>query len=562
MAKVSIFFKINVYLHTHENQKNYFCLIFKPNMSIQTLSYKDTGYFSKLICDYLEENEQLKPFYNHFPTLEAFQAQMDEKQKKIPLQTRLLLAKRILYQYGAHTLSQSTLANIDLLKEENTFTVTTGHQLNLFTGPLYFLYKIFSVINLTERLKKAYPNHHFVPIFWMATEDHDFEEINHFYFRNNKITWNSEASGAVGELSTAGLEAFSRCLQKEFGQSENGQKLSKLFHEAYVTHKTLDQATRYIANQLFRTYGLVIVDGNDKELKACFAPYVKEELENRLSFHAITETTKRLTEKGYPEQVHPREINLFYLNKNIRERIVYQENRYHVLNTSIAFTKDEILDELQNYPERFSPNALLRPLYQEVILPNLCYIGGGGELAYWFQLKDYFHQVDVPFPILVLRNSVLLIQQKWIDKLNKLNVAVDKLFLSKEQLTTDLTYELSPIPIDFSTQKEHLQNQFQQLYAIAEITDASFLGAVAAQEKKQLNGLNKLEKRLLRAQKRKFSDTINRILSIQDELFPQQSLQERHHNFSEFYIENGTQLMDILKAELDPLDFNFKIITL
>ena len=531
-------------------------------MSIQTLSYKDTGYFSKLICDYLEENEQLKPFYNHFPTLEAFQAQMDEKQKNFPLQTRRLLAKRILYQYGEHTLSQSTLANIDLLKEENTFTVTTGHQLNLFTGPLYFLYKIFSVINLTERLKKTYPNQHFVPIFWMATEDHDFEEINHFYFRNNKITWNREASGAVGELSTEGLEAFSRCLQKEFGQSENGQKLSKLFHEAYVTHKTLDQATRYIANQLFRTYGLVIVDGNDKELKACFAPYAKEELENRLSFHAITETTKRLTEKGYPEQVHPREINLFYLHNNIRERIVYQENRYHVLNTSISFTKEEILDELQNYPERFSPNALLRPLYQEVILPNLCYIGGGGELAYWFQLKDYFHQVEVPFPILVLRNSVLLVQQKWIDKLNKLNVDITKLFLSKEQLTTDLTYELSPIPIDFSTQKEHLQNQFQQLYAIAELTDGSFLGAVAAQEKKQLNGLNNLEKRLLRAQKRKFSDTINRILSIQDELFPQQSLQERHHNFSEFYIENGTQLMDILKAELDPLDFNFKIITL
>lgn len=531
-------------------------------MSIQTLSYKDTGYFSKLICDYLEENEQLQSFYNHFPTIEAFQAQLEEKQKKFPLQTRRLLAKRIMHQYGDNSISQSTLANIDLLKEENTFTITTGHQLNLFTGPLYFLYKIFSVINLTERLKKEYPNHHFVPVFWMATEDHDFEEINHFYFRNNKITWDKETSGAVGELSTEGLEAFSRCLQKEFGNSENGQKMSKLFYEAYVEHKTLDQATRYIVNQLFRSYGLVIVDGNDKELKTCFAPYAKKELETQLSFHAITETTKRLTAKGYPEQVHPREINLFYLNKNVRERIVYQENRYHVLNTSISFSKEEILDELENHPERFSPNALLRPLYQEVILPNLCYIGGGGELAYWFQLKDYFDKIDVPFPILLLRNSVLLVQQKWIDKLDKLKVDINNLFLSQDELRTQLAYELSPIPIDFTTQKEYLQNQFQQLYAVAELTDGSFLGAVAAQEKKQLNGLDKLEKRLLRAQKRKFSDAINRILSIQDELFPQQTLQERLHNFSEFYIENESQLMDILKAELDPLDFNFKIITL
>src|SRR5690554_5694678 len=145
-------------------------------MPSQHISYKNTGYFSKLICDYLEENTAIKPFYNRFPSLETFELQIEEKRKTFTKAQRQLLAKRIMLQYGYNSMSQATLSNIDLLKESNTFTITTGHQLNLFTGPLYFLYKIYSVINLCEQLKDKYPSSHFTPIYWMATEDHDFEE--------------------------------------------------------------------------------------------------------------------------------------------------------------------------------------------------------------------------------------------------------------------------------------------------------------------------------------------------------------------------------------------------
>lgn len=526
------------------------------------LSYKDTGYFSKFVCDYLDQKDSLRSFYHHFPSLEAFEAQLEEKQHQFPKQTRRLLAKRIMFQYGDNSMSQSTLSNIGLLKEATTFTITTGHQLNLFTGPLYFLYKIFSTINLCETLRKKYPNYHFVPIYWMATEDHDFEEINHFHFKNKKIEWNRESKGAVGELSTEGLDKIAENLKKEFGESENGKKLTELFTDAYVKHKTLSEATRYLANQLFRMFGLVIVDGNDPELKACFAPYAAREFKEKLSYTIISETTERLIKAGYGEQVHPREINLFYIKENLRERIVEQDGMFHVLETDIVFTLSEILEELDNFPERFSPNALLRPLYQEVLLPNLCYIGGGGELAYWVQLKDYFDTLKVAFPILLLRNSVLLIHPKWKDKMEKLNLSTRDLFLPKQELSTLRTKELSPIPIDFSEQKHFLQEQFKALYKIAEQTDKSFIGAVAAQEKKQLNGLDKLEKRLLKAQKRNFSQELNRIKLIQDELFPNQSLQERDGNFSEYYLDSGHQLLEVLKEELDPLDMNFKIIFL
>ncbi len=514
------------------------------------------------MCDYLEQDAVLKPFYNRFPSLENFEQQIEEKRKAFSEEKRHLLAKRIMLQYGDNSLSQSTLSNIDLLKENSTFTITTGHQLNLFTGPLYFLYKIFSVINLCEQLSEKYPKNHFVPIYWMATEDHDFEEINYFELFGKKIAWNRDASGAVGELSVEGLKEVKQQLKKEFGESENGKKLISLFSNAYTKHDNLADATRYLANQLFYHHGLVIVDGNDTELKKCFIPYAEKELTENLSFKEVTKTTKKLVDLGFSEQVHPREINLFYLKENLRERIIKRDGTFFINETDISFSKEDILKELHEHPERFSPNALLRPLYEEVILPNLCYIGGGGELAYWFQLKDYFKQVEVPFPALLLRNSALIVPRTLSEKLKKLNVKLEDLFLPQHELETKHTNEISKFAIDFSKQKHYLQKQFKDLYKIAEKTDKSFLGAVSAQEKKQLNGLEHLEKRLLKAQKRNYSDELDRLVNLQDQLFPNQSLQERHLNFSEFYLENGEDLLDVLKEGLDPLDMRFSVFEL
>ncbi len=531
-------------------------------MPSQLIPYSKTGYFSKLICDYISETPGIKRFYNRFPSLENFKGQIEEKQRTFSLEKRHILSKRIMYQYGYNKISQATLSNIDLLREPSTFTVTTGHQLNLFTGPLYFLYKIFSAINLAESLGKKYPQHHFVPVYWMATEDHDFEEINFFNFKGKKMQWNRDAKGAVGELSLEGLESVKETLKKEFGNSDNAKVLISHFKKAYLNHNNLADATHYLANSLFSDYGLVIVDGNDKELKKAFIPYAEKELTQHLSFNKITETTQDLNDLGYPQQVQPREINLFYLKENLRERIIEKDNKFFINETEISFSKEEILQELKEFPERFSPNALLRPLYEEVILPNLCYIGGGGELAYWFQLRDYFKSVDVVFPILLLRNSVLLIPTQLIPDIKKHKLAIEDLFLPQHELITKHTHRISTIDIDFSKQREHLKKQFKGLYKLAEKTDESFLGAVGAQEKKQLNGLDNLEKRLLKAQKRKFNEELDKIKALQDNLFPNQSLQEREANFAEFYLEYGESLLNRLKDELDPLDLSFKVIAL
>ncbi len=530
-------------------------------MTYQTIPFSDTGYFSKIIIDYLDQDEKLAPFFNNFPNLNGFKKQLEEKRLSVRTESRTTLVEALKDQYKDSSKSEKSKKNIELLGSEKTFTVTTGHQLNLFTGPLYFLYKIVSAINLSKQLKEAFPKDNFVPVYWMATEDHDFEEINYFNFNGKKVRWNLNSSGGVGRLSTQGLEEVLAVFSAQLGTTRNANYLKELFRKAYIEHKTLTEATRYLANELFSDYGLVIVDGDDVNLKREFLPFIKDELFKNTSYKEVSKTITSL-DKNYKVQVNPREINLFYLSEGIRERIVFENNVFKVNDTDIEFSEEELEYELKLHPDRFSPNVIMRPLYQEVILPNLCYIGGGGELAYWFELKKYFEAVNVPFPILLLRNSVLLQSAKQAQKLEKLNISTEELFLKQQELINKKIKEISILKIDFSPQKELLKKQFADLEKIASQTDKSFIGAVKAQTKKQLNGLDNLEKRLLKAEKRKHQDLTERIKILQDELFPNQSLEERQRNFSEYYLEYGDALIPKLLENLDPLKGEFSILEL
>ena len=528
-------------------------------MKVHHIPFQKTGYFSPIICDYLDKKPELSSFYGNFPDLAGFKKQLKLKKESFQSNSRKVLVEALTHQYKTTTTSEKTLQNIELLSEENTFTITTGHQLNIFTGPLYFLYKIVNTINLAKHLKKEFPHHNFVPVYWMATEDHDFEEINFFKLKNKKIAWNRQTSGAVGRLKTDDFETVFKEFSKLIGITKNANYLKELFQNSYLKHNNLTSATRYLVNELFGEYGLVIIDGDDAKLKQQFIPIIKDELLNTTSFKEVSKTNNELGE-NYKIQVNPREINLFYLKDNLRERIIFEENSFRVNNTAIAFSKDELLNEVSNHPERFSPNVIMRPLFQETVLPNLCYIGGGGELAYWFQLKSYFNVVKTPFPILLLRNSVLLASEKQLIKSEKLTISLEELFENQQALITKKVKELSEIEIDFTRQKEYLKQQFIDLKELAKQTDVSFLGAVNAQEQKQLKGLSNLEKRLLKAQKRKLSDVVERIKKLQNELFPNQSLEERTRNFSEIYLELGNDFIPMLLNNLQPLKLQFSVI--
>jgi bacillithiol biosynthesis cysteine-adding enzyme BshC len=528
----------------------------------ECLSFRETGYFSELICDYLEQKPALADLYGAFPTLENFARQFDQK-ASFEKEKRLLLADALHKQYArlkGADIGEAVTRQLATLEHNNCFTVTTGHQLNLFTGPLYFLYKIASVINMAKRLNEAYPDKHVVPVYWMATEDHDFAEINHIHHHGGRISWNREAAGPVGRLNSSSLAPVLEELEAILGAGKRSAYLIKLFTNAYLKQDTLADATRYIVHALFGAEGLLIVDGDDADLKRQMHPYFEADLLDHLP-QKTTEKASAFLREHYTEQVHVRDINLFYIMDNVRERIEKEGEHRVVLNTDIRFTKDSLLEALAKHPERFSPNVVLRPLYQEVILPNLSYTGGGGELAYWLQLKAMFDAYKVPFPMLHLRNSVLWIPKSIARKAVKLDLDTRDLFKSFHALSNAYVHKNSSLETDLSPYTQKLKAMFEELQLLAGKTDATMQGAVNAQEVKQLKGIENLQKKLLKAEKKQAAIQMRQLEEVKQGLFPANSLQERHDNFIAYYMGYGEAFIASLLETLDPFAYTFTVLS-
>ena len=535
-------------------------------MNIHNIPYVQTGYFSGLILDYLNQEDSLAPFYEAFPSTQNFLAQADRKGASFSSEQRRVLVSALHAQYKGITLTKATRQHIDLLAEDQSFTITTGHQLSLLTGPLYFIFKLASTVKLCQQLKKVEPQKDFIPVYWMATEDHDFEEISHFMFEGKKIKWaHPTPGGAVGEMTLESLQPVLDLLEQLLPKNQAANLLTQWLSQSYRSSASLAEATRKLVNTLFGSYGLVIVDGDDAALKESFAPYMQQELKTQVCYSQVSQQIEALQTQynnSFKPQVNPREINLFYLSPNKRQRIIRHTEGFQLDGDPAPISEKELLDRLASNPQAFSPNVLLRPLYQEVILPNIAYIGGGGELAYWLELKSFFASQSIPFPLLVLRNSAVLVDAKTQKKIRNLNLQPEDFFLRRNPLIHKKIDQISTIDLDLQFLKKELKKNFLHLENLVKETDASFEGAVAAQRQKQFKGIDHLEKRLIQAQKRKLKDHVERLGVLYESLFPGQGLQERQLNFSTFFLEKGADLIPELIQAFDPLQFQFSWIEL
>ncbi len=526
-------------------------------MKAKYISYQDTHSFSKLVLDYVNNEDLLKSFYSFRPDMEGLKQAVDARNFK---GNRAELVDVLRKQYQNIKANQLVQTNISLLAEENTFTVTTGHQLNLFTGPLYFIYKIVTTINLASQLKAAYPEKNFVPVYWMATEDHDFEEINHVSVEEKNISWIQQSNGATGRLDTKSVSAAIMAYKAYLGISENGLKLAKLVEEAYLNNANLADATRVLVNSLFENYGLVIIDADDVSLKKQFSTIIKEDITTQKSAELTEKTSERLANNGYKSQVNGRDINFFYLIDNLRERIIEKDNKFTVNHTEISFTKDQLLTEIENHPERFSPNVIMRPLYQEVILPNIAYIGGGAEVAYWMQLKGNFDYYQIDFPVLLLRNSALLVDQRSAENINKLGFKLEDAFLSTDELQQIWIKNNSDSNLSLANEISAIQAVFDQLKLRAFKIDKTLESATEAAKTKTNHLLTNLEKKLFKAEKKKYAVSLNQIENVKNRLFPNGTLQERVVNIAPMYVNYGDDFISSLIEHLEPLGGDFTLL--
>lgn len=530
-------------------------------MKNQVISFQETHQFSSLVSDYLSGDSKLKPFYNLPPEIVSFEKMFDQR-KQFECNREVLV--KVLRKQYENLLDSDTDANkttfsaIASLTSGNTFTVTTGHQLNIFTGPLYSLYKILTTIKLADILNEKYPDKKVVPVFWMASEDHDFDEINHLHVFGKKYEWNYPAKGAAGRLPTDGIEQIAAELKTVFRDSV---EMLEYFEKAYKESDTLSEATRKIMHHLFGSFGLVIIDGDDPELKELFIPEMERELIDNTAYHSVMSTSAQL-QSNYKVQVQPREINLFYLENNLRERIVKTENgTFQVLNSDISFSETELREALRVTPQKFSPNVVMRPLYQEKILPNLAYIGGPGELNYWLQYKQMFEKFNISFPVLMLRNCMMLIDNSTLSKIGKIGLKPEELFKSTDSLVFELIENSTEVPLHTDHVHAGIIKLFDELSGNYKHIDATLVPAIEAEKQKTVKSIQTLEEKARRSLKKKNETLVNQLKSVKEKLFPGNGLQERHENGLAFFQLYGNSFIRELYQHTDPFRREFLILT-
>lgn len=466
-----------------------------------------------------------------------FEQQISLKKNSFNAEQRAILNEVLTEQYSKLTLSDRLKDNLSLLSQANTFCITTGHQLCLMTGPIYFIYKILHVIKLAEDLNKTFPDQHFVPIYWMATEDHDFEEIRSFSLFGQKWTWQSTQKGAVGRFETKDLAPLLAALGEKFHNHSEAEihhliaqlKSSKVYKEGFF---------KFI-HALFSAYGLVIVDADHSEFKLSAWPLWQKDLYSNFIHDAVTEQTHELQQQGIPTPIESKTSNLFVLGEQKRNRI--DKNETHV------FKKED--------SPQLSPNVVLRPLYQEWILPNLAYIGGPSEISYWQQLPLAFETMGIGFPLIIERAGGILLQKRDQEQIQQLGFELADFLNDKMLLKGRFLERNGDQKPDYSKLRAHLDAYMASFKALARTEIPQEVRMVEAELTRIEKQILALEQRFEKVRKSKYDKALKQIDQLSEKIQPNGLLQERQTNLLNFCPDGElSSRISQIYSQLDPFN--------
>jgi bacillithiol synthase len=521
--------------------------------------FTQTPQLAKTDVAYATGDPKLKPFYKYAPEWSSFEAALQDKAAlEYP---RKDLVAVLQSQYKNLPAMPQVAENIRALALDTTFTITTAHQPSLFLGPLYFIYKALTTIKLAQKLtEENSTKKRIVPVFVLGSEDHDVEELNKVNVFGKQVVWEPGMAGAVGSIPAETVQTALGDLEQILGSSAEATALMTPLRDAYRAGHNFAEATQALLHQFLGQFGLVVLNMNNAVLKRHFIPIMEEELMAQPSINLVNNTIASLNQAGFKTQAAPRDINLFYLLPGIRARIVASDGVFQVLNTDLVFTPDAIRAELHTHPERFSPNVVLRPLFQELILPNLAYVGGGGELAYWLERKAQFEHFKVPFPMLVRRHSVLWLDKEMVKKLDKFGFTATQFFSPTETLIREYIAQNATGEVSLATERAEMEQLFELLAQKASAIDPTLEKAVRADAVKAVGSLEQWESRLVRAEKQKHEVTLNQLRAVKEKLFPNNGLQERTDNILPYLLKYGTRFIEDILESLEPFDPGFVVL--
>ena len=517
-----------------------------------------------LFLDFIEEFDNVAKFYSknfrdkdnyikHFNRL----AQQDRSHRN-------KLAQIIKNQYSTKKVSKETEANIEQLDSPKTIAVITGQQLGLFGGPLYTIYKTITAIKFCKKLKEDYPEFNFVPIFWLEGDDHDYDEVRTISLLNNEniltdISYNDGLEeetnrGSIGKLKfNENINLVFEELQKTLRETEFKASLIDFLKTIYSPGKTFLESFSELLFNLFDQHGLIIFNPIDDEVKKLFIPIFRKAITD-FQYHstALVERSAEL-EEVYHAQVKVKAINLFYLDE--KERLLIEPTETGELRLKgkrKKFSFEDILNQIENTPEKFSPNVLLRPICQDFLFSTGFYIAGPGEISYFAQVNPLYEFFSIEEPFIYPRASATIVEQGVNQVLTKHNLSILEIFVDEKELIDKIVRASSELNIEqlFSSANENINNVFKDVSEKIILIDKT-LGDLSEKSLQRIQQtLDYLKQKATEAEKRKYETSIRQLSKVQNILYPKNNLQEREINFIYFVNKYG---MDFLKWLYDNL---------
>lgn len=519
----------------------------------EKISLEQTGLLSPLLRDYLYNSEKVRHLFSFFPEKESVPAAIAQKQQQHI--DRAALANILLAQATSRNASAATLANIAQIKDENTFTVTCAHQPTLLFHPAFYFHKIASTIALAKELKASFGAYNFVPVFWLGSEDHDLEELGSATVGGLAVSWQTAQTGAVGRFLID--DSFKQVIA-EFKQAAPNLNIHLLMEEALQHTQHFGAFAAYVTQAFFKEEGLVVLNQDCPQLKMQFASVIEDEILHSRA-EAVLQPTLQFLEGNYKAQASVRPINFFYLGKNYRERIVRQgEDSFAVLNRQETFTRESIKTAIAETPENFSPNVIFRPLYQETVLPNVAFVGGGAECSYWLQQKALFDYYKVAFPIVLHRTPVVVLPQNVVRKMSKLQLITESVFKQPDAFVKGYLEENFGNEISLKEATEAIAQTFAFIEEKLAAIDSTLAMSVKAEKQKALAAVAQLEGKGIKALKRKSETVVEQLTAIHQAFFVAGALQERKLNF--FDLPEAEKLLATILANSNPFEKNLIVV--
>jgi len=537
------------------------------------VNFSDIPGHENLFLDYLYEHENVGNFYRYdFRNKENYLKIFKSISEK-PREAAAYISSILIEQYSSVDSSELTKKNIKLLSDSKTMAIVTGQQLGIIGGPLYTFYKIITAIKLSRYLSERYDDYNFVPVFWLEGDDHDFNEVRSIKLpdESNKMQTISygEAIDEEDVRQSVGLLQFDDSiiefinnLSKHLRETEFTKDIIDQIHTFYQPGKTFKDSFFELVHSLFDHYGLVILNPLDDRVKQLLKPVFKKEI---IDFREHTEKLVYVSatlEEIYHAQVKVKPVNLFLRVEDGRYSIEPTDDGFKLKRKRKSFTQDELLDILENEPQRFSPNVLLRPICQDYLLPTSFYVGGPSEVSYFAQILPLYEFYNLTPPVIYPRSSATLVEKNIGSILDKHSIEVADIFIDTENVKRKILNTISENSIDdvFNNITNQIELSFDQLKEKLFDLDKTVADSSNRYRDKIINSINELKSKAEKAHQKKHEVTLRQIDRAAGNLFPNNNLQEREFNFTYFVNKYSNEFIKIIFDKLQINKFEHQII--